>query len=339
MNLFKKVAYFSDAHFGRRANSPVDLMDNINFIQWFIDEAKSRGCRHMIFGGDWHDHRNNLQVTTLHASLESLQLLNDAFEHCWFIPGNHDLFYRTSRDVSSIEFARNFENITIVREPTTLGDVTFLPWLVGDEAKTLKIPKSRYVFAHLEIPGFLMNAMVEMPDSDHAMKADRLKDHELVFTGHFHMRQSKGNVIYTGNVMPFNFGDAWDEDRGAMFLDWGGEPDFVAWPDQPLYRTMKLSELLDNPDKFLVRNLSARVTVDGDISYEEAQVIKEEFIAGYGLRKLELVHQHKTELQQEFSTEVAFQSIDQIVIDGLNSVTGTGLKPDRLIEIYRSLTE
>jgi DNA repair exonuclease SbcCD nuclease subunit len=36
---------------------------------------------------------------------------------------------------------------------------------------------------------------------------------EYVFSGHFHFRQAKENIVYTGNIMPFNFADAWDEDR------------------------------------------------------------------------------------------------------------------------------
>lgn len=335
--LFKKLAYFTDIHFGRRSNSPVDLKDNLDFVQWFIAEAKKRGCETFVFGGDFFDNRNAIHLNTLNTGLDALQMLNDSFDRCWFIPGNHDLLYRTSRDVSSIEFARSLPNIEIVRAPTTIDDVTFLPWLVGDEHKNLKAHRGRYVFAHLEVPGFLMNAKVEMPDGPQAVRPDQFDTHECVFTGHFHMRQSKGNIHYTGNAMPFNFSDDWDEERGAMFLDWGGRPDYVAWPAQPLYRTMTLSELLDDPAKLLVPKLTARVAIDIDISYEEAQVIKDTFIDGHGLRKIELVHQPKQEADQEFTGDVQFQSVDQIVIDGLKAVQSIGLKPDKLVDIYKSL--
>ena len=51
---------------------------------------------------------------------------------------------------------------------------------------------------------------------------------EYVFTGHFHKRQVKDNIIYTGNAFPHNFSDAWDDERGWMFLEWGKEPEFFA---------------------------------------------------------------------------------------------------------------
>lgn len=337
MNLFKKAFFFTDIHFGRNGNSPVALQDNLEFLRWAIDEAKTQGCETCIFGGDWHDNRHSLHISTMHSSLEGLQMLNDAFEKVWFLPGNHDLFYRDKRDMSSIEFARYLPNIELIRDPTTIDGVTFLPWLVGDEVKTLKKMKSRYCFAHLEVPGFLMNAKVEMPDSPHAIQPEAFSAQDLVFTGHFHMRQVKGNICYTGNVMPFNFSDAWDEERGMMVLEWGRDPVFHAWPGQPLFRTMKLSEMLNEPDRLLTSKLTARVSLDVELSYDEAAFLRDEFVARYGLRKVELVHQQKQEVEGDFAEGVAFQSVDQIVVDGLLSVTSTGFSPERLVDIYRSL--
>jgi hypothetical protein len=336
-NLFKKALYFTDIHFGRNGNSPQALLDNIEFLEWAIDEGKTRGCDTFIFGGDWHDNRHSIHVSTMHASLQGLQMLNDAFPNSYFIPGNHDLFYRDKRDVSSIEFARHLPNIHLVRNPKTIGGVTFLPWLVGDEMKKLKTMKSRYAFAHLEVPGFLMNAKVEMPDSVHAVHPDSFASQELVFTGHFHMRQQKHNIVYTGNVMPFNFSDNWDSDRGIMILEWGNDPEFVAWPGQPLFRTMKLSEMLNEPNRYLTSNLTARVTLDADVSYEEASFLRDNFVTSYGLRKVELVHQQKQEATGEITGDITFQSVDQIVMDGLMSVSNKGYDPAKLVEIYKAL--
>ena len=71
-----------------------------------------------------------------------------------------------------------------------------------------------------------MNAMVQMPDLGHGLKAEDLRKPEFVFSGHFHKRQDDGNIIYTGNAFSLNYSDAWDDDRGLMFLKWGGQPEF-----------------------------------------------------------------------------------------------------------------
>jgi hypothetical protein len=335
--LFKKLFFFTDIHFGRHSNSPVSLDDNLDFLKWAIDEAKTQGCDACIFGGDWHDNRHSLHISTLNASIEGLQLLNDAFPVTYFLPGNHDLYYRDRRDVASTEFARYLPNIKLIRNPTTIGEVTLLPWLVGDEHKKIKTKKSRYTFAHLEMPGFMMNAKVEMPDSPHAVQADSFADQDLVFTGHFHMRQVKGNVVYTGNVMPFTFSDNWDDERGMMILEWGKDPQFHAWPGQPLFRTMRLSEMIVDPARYLTRNLTARITLDVDISYDEAQALRDDFVKNFGLRKMELAHQVAQTEEQDFVGDVVFQTVDQIVIDGLMSVSRKGFDPDRLVDIYKGL--
>jgi len=336
--LFKKAVTLTDVHFGRQGNSPQANQDNLDFLAWFIEEAKTWGAERCIMMGDWHDNRHSLHVSTMNYSLRAMQMLNDAFEHVHWVPGNHDLFYRDKRDLSSFPFADLLPNVQIVHKPTTVAGVTFLPWLVGDEATKLKSLKSRYIFGHLELGGFMMNAKVEMPETDHGLKASSFINQDYVFSGHFHIRQQKAKVVYTGNIMPFNFSDNWDEDRGMMFLEWGKEPFFKAWPDQPLFRTMNLSELLEKPAQLLKPGMTTRVTMDIDISYEEAQLIKDTFLTDYGLRKLLLVPQMKNSVDdQEFAGDVIYQTVDQIVVDGLMSVQSVGMSPETLVQIYKEL--
>jgi len=337
--LFKKAVTLTDVHFGRQGNSPQANQDNLDFIDWFIEEAKTWGAERCIMMGDWHDNRHSLHVSTMNYSLDAMRKLNDAFEVVHWVPGNHDLFYRDKRDLSSFPFAYLLPNVTIIQKPTTVAGVTFLPWLINDESTKLKALKSRYIFGHLELGGFMMNAKVEMPETDHGLKASSFINQDYVFSGHFHMRQQKGKVVYTGNIMPFNFSDDWDEDRGMMLLEWGKEPVFKAWPDQPLFRTMKLSELLGKPQQLLRPRMTARVSIDIDISYEEAQLIKDTFISDYGLRKIELAHQSKGNVsEQDFIGEVIYQTVDQIVVDGLMSVSSNGgMKPEMLVDIYKAL--
>ena len=339
-NLFNKVATLTDVHFGRSSNNPIANQDNLDFIEWFVETARSKGCETCIMMGDWHDNRHSLHISTLDYSLRGMEMLNRGFKKVYWIPGNHDLLFRDKRDVSSVSFANYLTNIHVVREPTTIGNVSILPWLLQDENKMISRLKSRYIFGHLELNGsFMMNAKVPMPDHPGNLSPDDFTGNEYVFTGHFHFRQAQKNVIYTGNIFPFSFSDAWDTDRGMMLLEWGKQPEFVAWPDAPQYRTMTLSQLLTDPEKMLCRKLTARVTLDLDISFEEAQIIRDEYISRFGMRKIELIHQSSKQAmsEQEFNGEVMFQTVDQIVIDGLTSVQSDSYKPERLVEIYRSL--
>lgn len=339
-NLFKKAATLTDVHFGRSSNSPMANQDNIDFIRWFVDKARTEGCETCIMMGDWHDNRNSLQISTMDYSMLGMEMLNEGFEKVFWIPGNHDLLYRDKRDVSSVSFSKYIPNIHLVREPLTDGDVTILPWLVGDEKKMIRHLKSRYVFGHLELNGgFQMNARVPMPDHAGNLGVEDFVNPEFVFTGHFHFRQAQKNVIYTGNTFPFNFSDDWDEDRGMMILEWGKDPVFHKWDEQPLFRTMTLSQLLTEPDRMLKPKLTARVNLDIDITFEDAQLIRNEYMTRYGLRKIELIQKgSKAEMDsQEFGEGVVFQTVDQIVFEGLQSVESDQFRSSKLVQIYRSL--
>jgi DNA repair exonuclease SbcCD nuclease subunit len=340
MNLFKKVATLTDVHFGRSSNSPQANQDNLDFIQWFVNTAKENGCETCIMMGDWHDSRHNLHISTMNYSMQGIEMLNNAFEHVYWIPGNHDLLFRDKRDVSSIAFADYLTNIHVVREPMTMGGVTILPWLLKNEIKQVKECASRYIFGHLELNGgFQMNAKVPMPDHPGNLSPDDFKKSEFLFSGHFHFRQQKDNVIYTGNIFPFNFADAWDTDRGMMILEWGRDPVFIAWPDAPQYRTMTLSQLLTEPDKMLCSKLTARVTLDLDISFEEAQLVRDEYLSKYNMRKIELIHQSTKQSVREQTGKIKFQSVNTTIVDGLMTVKSDTFRNDKLVEIYRELEE
>ena len=186
--LFDKVAVFGDIHFGMRNNS-YEHNDNCSkFIDWFIEEAKDFGANTCIFLGDWHHFRSHINVATMNYTLQNLQKLNDAFSTIYFITGNHDLFYKDKRDLNSIEFSKLFPNIELINKPLTRNNVSFLPWLVKDEWKKVSKIKAKYIFGHLELPHFKMNAMVEMPDHG-TIQADHFKHPDYVFSGHFHKRQ------------------------------------------------------------------------------------------------------------------------------------------------------
>lgn len=335
-NLFKKAIMFTDIHFGNKSNSRLHNQDCSDFVDWIVEEGKRQGCETCLFLGDWHHVRASINIKTLNHSLQALEKLSNAFSQVFFIPGNHDLYYRDRRDIQSAEWARNIKGITIVNDFFQEGDVAIAPWLIGDDHKKIKKIEAKYLLGHLELPHFYMNAMVRMPDHGEVRVQD-FNGIEKVFSGHFHHRQEQGNVLYIGNAFPHNYSDAWDDKRGATILEWGGEPKHIAWPDAPKYRTLKLSTLLEDPDKYMLAKTYARVSLDIDISYEEANFIKEEFMDKYNLRELNLIPIKTQEHKEDFDGEVNFESVDTIVTSQLEQVESEFYDPKVLLDLYRSL--
>ena len=166
---------------------------------------------------------------------------------------------------------------------------------------------------------------------------DSFKNYELGFSGHFHKRQQKGNMIYIGNAFPHNYADAWDDERGMMVLEWGGKPKYHTWDLQPTFRTVKLSQLIDEAATIIKPKQHLRVALDIDISYEEASFIKEKFLGDYDIRELTLIPEKK---EVEINTDIdiqAFESVDQIVSNQLVSIESDKFSAKTLLEIYNSL--
>ena len=333
-NLFKKAACFTDIHYGLKQNSRLHLDDCRRFVEWFIAAAKARDCETCIFLGDWHHHRASVNVATMNASIRDLKLLNESFEKVYFILGNHDLYYRDKRELNSIEYARDLSNFVMIDEHFLQDDVAIIPWLVGKEYKKVAKMQCKYMFGHFELPYFKMNAMVEMPDHD-GIKAEMLNGPEYVFSGHFHKRQYKNNIHYMGNAFPHNYADVGDDERGAMFLEWGGEPQYVNWTEGPKYRVFTLKQLLDDHQNLLDEYTYSRVKLDVSISYEEANFVREKFAEQYGVRELQLI---PIKEEEEFQGgEIEFESVDQIVVTQLDTIESNTVDKQTLIDIYNSI--
>jgi DNA repair exonuclease SbcCD nuclease subunit len=336
-NLFKKAAVFTDIHFGLKSNSIQHNRDCSDFVDWFIEKSKEEGCETCLFLGDWNHHRASINMHTLQFGLNALEKLNDAFEKVYFITGNHDLYYRDKRDIHSVEWAKHLNNVVIVDHFIEEGNCVIAPWLCGDDYKLLKKKKGKYLFAHLELPHFYMNAMIEMPDHGET-NADHLSHFETVFSGHFHKRQARKNIWYMGNAFPHNYADAGDDARGMMVLEWDKEPEFHSWPNQPVYRVYKLSEVLDNPEGLLIKNAHVRVHLDIDISYEESNFIREQLIPQYGLREMSLIPVKSDEHTQDLSPgEISFESVDSIIIEQIKNIESDFYDKGVLLEIYQSI--
>ena len=175
-----------------------------------------------------------------------------------------------------------------------------------------------------------------MPDHGEIQR-EHFTGFESVFSGHFHKRQANRNIWYMGNAFPHNFADAGDDARGMMVLEWGEDPVFHSWPKQPLYRVYNLSDVLDNEQGLLLPDSHIRVHIDVDISYEEASLIKETLIPQYKLREMTLMPM-KTEQQEQNGFEgLKFESVDQIVMDQINTVESNTFDKKILLEIYTNL--
>ena len=113
---------------------------------------------------------------------------------------------------------------------------------------------------------------------------------------------------------------------------------YLDWAECPKYRTVKLSKLIDEKDTLIKPNMYLRVTLDIDISYEEATFIKETFMEAYSCREITLIPNKNIE---DITTDLdieQFESVDQIVSNEIQAIDSEQFNKKLLLDIYNELT-
>jgi hypothetical protein len=123
-----------------------------------------------------------------------------------------------------------------------------------------------------------------------------------------------------------------------MIMEWGKQPEYHAWPDQPTYRVLSLAHLIDHAASILRPKMHVRVELDIDISYEEANYIKETFIRDYQLREMALIPNKNLSHTQDLAPgEIRFESVDQIITDQILNIQSDVYDSKLLLHIYQTL--
>ena len=347
MELFERAAVFGDLHLGKHGDSSRHNQDCEDFVDWFCEEAVRRKADCIIDLGDIFDNRLRLRTDTLDAGRRIFRKLLGTGAQVITLVGNHSMYLRNSRAIHSLSPFTEWDGLTVIENPTVIDGVGFLPYLVGSEYLEAAEMNCKYVFGHLELPLFLTNQVVEHPDRG-GLHMDHFTKPERVFTGHFHKRQLKVNkhgvpVQYIGSPFGHNFNDVGDFERGAMFLEWGGEPEFVNWEPGPVYVRVPVSELWQQiSDGNLHEHVRSSATVeiidDLGLEMEEAELVRTEaaefvrdvrpFAGNAGLSVSE---------GQVDAGEDDGKDTDQLVVEHIMKIDpkDSGIKPEKLVGIFK----
>jgi len=346
-----KGAFFSDIHVGAKSNSQQHNDDCMEYINWFCDKVRSDpDIDYVCFCGDWHEVRNAVNVFTLTYSYQIASKINDLGLPVFFIIGNHDLYNRNNREIYSVIPFHEFENFTIIDKPTVfdnIGDgVLMCPFLFHEEYPSLidynNIP---FWVGHFEFKGFIVTGynITMKTGPDHT----DFSAPENIISGHFHKRQTSGNVTYIGNTFPTNFSDADDSERGMMVFDHGTKTMvFYDWEDCPRYTKAKLTDIVGEKVTLYPKS-RVRCIADIPITYEESIELRRTFMEGYNLREFtieESIEIHEALTDTEVDIDMAAEddgkdlgSTDEMVIDMLKAIDSELINSDLLVDIYQKV--
>jgi len=341
----KRTAVFTDIHFGKRSNSIVHNQDCLDFLSFFSERVKEDGkITHLVFMGDWFENRNAINVLTMDYAHQACSILNGLGLPIIFIIGNHDLYHRESRKVFSTRIFDEFKNIQVVSEPTVIDETLFCPFLFREEYSQLaKYNNLPIWYGHFEFRNFMLTGSNMIMDK--GPEHTQFKGPTYIFSGHYHKRQAVDNVVYMGNCFPTDFGDAGDNERGMMIVDHETmDVDFIDWAECPTFVKTTLNKVATG-EVAIKEGARVRCLLDLDITYSEAQTLKEEFTKAYNLR--EFVIEENMFEKKDALMEGGDIELDDLELSGLDETvkllletgvqTTTTIDPKKLIEIYNEL--
>ena len=341
----KKGAVFTDIHWGKKANSVTHNQDCTNYVDWFCKKVRSDpSINYIAFLGDWNENRSALNIATLKASYYGAKKLNELGLPIYFVVGNHDLYYRNSREIHSVVPFNEFSNFVVIDELTRVGDVLFCPYLFHDEYPMLKKHLDVPIWmGHFEFRGFVVTGYsITMPTGP---DANDYVGPKYIISGHFHKRQAHNQVVYIGNTFPMDFGDAGDGERGMMIYDHvNDEMIFENWDDCPRYIKTTLSEILEtstNKEKILVPNARVKCIVDIPITFEESTYLHQKFLDNYNLREFSMeeapeIRTALTETETEIDWDITeLTNVNDLVLRMLNDIESEHIDNELLIKLYQ----
>ena len=221
-----KILLITDQHFGARNDSLVYVNKYKKFysetVLPYIDKHK---ITQVIALGDTFDRRKYVNYSSLQAAKDMwFDPLRERDVKMHMLVGNHDIYYKNTLRTNSPELLLgDYSNITVVSDPTELSvgglDILLLPWICDDNRRrsieSIESSNSTVCLGHLElndfepIPGYTM---------EHGDDPNMFSKFDLVCSGHYHHRSTKGNITYLGNPYQMFWND-YGCDRGFNVLN------------------------------------------------------------------------------------------------------------------------
>ena len=337
----RKVALITDTHFGVRKGSQIfhDYFEKF-YSEVFFPVLDTHGIDTVVHLGDVFDVRKGIDYWSLAwAKRVFFDELQDRGIETHVIVGNHDIFYRTSLKLNSIELnLREYDNLSVYSRPQTVDikgtDIFMVPWICEDNAESFvnerDASSARLAMGHLELAGFYANQDYKC---QHGTDPDKFSQFDRVFSGHFHKKSTRSNVTYLGNPYQLYWNDL-GEVRGFHILDLDtGELEFIANPN-PMYNKIFYNESkqkLFNPNKF--KDTYIKIVVEDKSSPKKLSAFVDQLYK-VGIHDIKIIEQFSLDVDDD--VEVEGEDTLTTLTNYVNAMDDS-VDKETVIDIFKSL--
>lgn len=233
-----KIAIITDTHFGARSFDEGFAEHFFKFFETILFPYLDKtGIKEVLHLGDLVDNRKVTNLKMLYDVRKRVfKQLQKRGVRLTIIPGNHDVFFKDTNEISAVDLL--LEDTTIARivntpQVVTIGghSIALVPWISPDNEAAcmdfINTTKCDTIALHAEITSF---AFSPGHVCDHGLDPSTFARFKNVWSGHFHLQQTTGNIKYLGT--PYEI----------SWTDYGSPKGFHVWDGATL-------EFIENPYK------------------------------------------------------------------------------------------
>lgn len=227
------LATIGDMHMGVKNGNKDFLAFQKFWLECALEKIQAMGITTIVQTGDFFDTRAHIKLNVLHEMIHWFPQVLERFgiTHWVTYGGNHDMFYRESNEICSLDILtllnmRGKTNFIVVKDEFEHVSVdgfkvAIAPWLNKNNSDRIlaKVATSDadYLFGHLELIGMPM--IVGVPCTD-GIEPKQFSKFKRVISGHFHTVSESLNCTMVGTPYHITWGDVQDGDnRGFWTLD------------------------------------------------------------------------------------------------------------------------
>jgi DNA repair exonuclease SbcCD nuclease subunit len=264
-----KIVLVSDIHLGVKGNSETFLNNTKKFfIEQVCDVIAQTDAKMLWVLGDLFDKPDTLNILVKNVALEIFSTILDKFPDLKvkLLLGNHDIYYKTTLEVNSLNMFSRFndrlEVIKTIKAYDLDGCKTMVvPWLIQDSnnhknffkyvdyVNQTGIKKYDLCLGHFAINGF---EIVKGTIEERGISQDVFKVFDQVFSGHFHLRRQYNNMQYLGCPYEITWNDYGDPKGITVFDTSTRTIEFFENSVSPKHKIIRLTSILQ--DKTIVKD-------------------------------------------------------------------------------------
>ena len=221
-----KIALITDTHWGARGDS-IAFAEYFNrfYYEHFFPYLAEHGISRIFHLGDIVDRRKYINFVTARHLRKFVEYCDTSGIRLDVIVGNHDTSFKNTNEVNSMRelFEHSTYDIHYYSDPTDVDingtTIGVLPWVCSgnyeESMDFLRNTSAQILFGHLEIAGF---EMYKGAVNDHGFDSKIFDKFDVVCSGHFHHKSTRGNINYLGAPYEMSWSD-YNDPRGFHIFD------------------------------------------------------------------------------------------------------------------------